>query len=643
MTSLLTPIWAVIIGVLVLFLPGFAWLALFWDPDQDFFERLAGALGVSISLTALCVLIAFIFNWQFSAAALVVIYITLIIVSIWGFKRRRIKRAHEIPADRQNGSAGIDNGQHSPTPWAGRLPFLILSLAFIFILVWRFYQARGLVLPLWVDSVHHVQIVDLILQNHGLPDTFEPYMPVPFYYHYAFHAISAVFSYLGRMPSHQGVLILGQVISVGVALGVYRLGKALWADWRKAGLSAILAALVTQMPAYYLTWGRYTLLTGLVLLPLAMAAALDMDRKGATWTRFATFMVLTTGLLLTHYFTGLLLAVFLILLVLSAILKGIRSQGRIDRKNWMLLLLAAALGFFLASPWLYRIWIFAESAIRVGVVDPTVEAVETTYFPNYLSYLWRLLGPRRNHFLLFLAVPGLVLSLIRNRTRLFGLWTLFLVLISLPWGFSLAPFRPDHAVIVMFLPTAILIADLFISGVDWHPWQRLEKLKNLLLVMILITLIAWGIWETRSITNPQTILATRADLEALDWIERNTPRDSNFFINVIHWQYGSYRGVDGGWWITPITGRDALLPSALYAMGDRSYTDRVNSIARTASQLEGCSQEFWDLVRAQGLTHIYLVDGRGAVKADHFEGCQGVEMLYDKDGVSIYSIGDIIY
>ena len=129
-------------------------------------------------------------------------------------------------------------------------------------------------------------------------------MPVPFYYHYAFHALAAVFSFISRLSPPDAVLYLGQVLNAAIAMAVYRLGKALWGDWRRAVLSAILVAFVTQMPAYYVTWGRYTLLTGMLLLPLAMASALDIVNKGVQKSRLFTLGLLTAGILLSHYFAA---------------------------------------------------------------------------------------------------------------------------------------------------------------------------------------------------------------------------------------------------------------------------------------------------------------------------------------------------
>ena len=647
MTPILTTTWTLITGALVLLLPGIAWQALFWDPDQDFFERLAEAVGLSISLTALVALSTYIFGYQIQSAVLIVIYLLLVPLAVWSirqyYKQSKLgKKASTQPDETDPDKSSTEKKSVQYYFRQDGFRFIFLTLIFIFILVWRFYQIRDVVLPLWVDSIHHVQIVKLLLENGGLPETFEPYMPVPFYYHYAFHALGAVISLFGRLSPENSVLYLGQALNAGIALAVYRLGKALWGDWRRAVFSAVLVAFATHMPAYYVTWGRYTLLAGMLLLPLAMAAALDILRKGARVSRLTTFVVLTAGILLTHYFAAVLLAIFLILLVVQAGLQDLRHKNRSGWRIWLLLLLASLTGLLLAGPWLYRMWGFTQDSVKVGAIQPSIQAMEEVYFPDYLAYLWRLLGPDRNHLLLFLAIPGLVITLFKKRTLVFGLWTIVLCLMSLPFGLYMAPFRPDHAAIVLFLPTALLIAELFISALDWSPRIRFARIKTIAILILFTALVGWGIWDTRKVINSATILATKADLAALNWIDQNIPEEARFLINVSHWQYGSYRGVDGGWWITPLTNRNTILPNALYAMGESEYKNQVNSLAARVSQIEGCTTEFWDLVSEQGLTHIYLKQGLGSMQTSHFENCQNVELIYDKDHVYVYRIRDII-
>lgn len=644
MTPILSATWTLIAGAIVLFLPGIAWLALFLDPDKDVFENLADALGVSISLIALLALLAFIAGLRISSFGLIVFYILLVPLSIWSLHRRRISKkppSQNVNQTKENKTVpdevAISRSVDQPA-WVDYLRDTCLALIFILILIWRFYQIRSLVLPVWVDSIHHVQIVGMLLDHGGLPDTFHPLLPVPFFYHYAFHSLGAVFSFFSRLSPENSVLILGQALNAGIALAVYRLGKALWGDWRRAILSSILVAFVTHMPAYYATWGRYTLLTGMVLLPLAMAAALDIVDKGVRPVRIATLSILTAGILLAHYFTAALLAIFLIILCIQVVIRDLRHKKSQGWKIWFSLFLGSLAGILMAGPWLYRLREFATRTIDVGAIPPSIEAMESFYFSGYLSYLWRLLGPQRNHVVLFVALVGLVIILIRRRTLAFGLWTITLCLITLPWGVYVAPFRPDHAAIVLFLPTALLVADLFISAIDWSPKGRVSRLKSIVVLLLLASLVGWGIWGTRSIINPATILATEADLEALHWIDENLPQDARFFINVNHWQYGLFRGVDGGWWITPLTGREALLPSGLYALGDSAYVNQVNDLAGRASQIKGCTPDFWDLVQEQGFSYIYLNGDRGSVRPNHLENCPDVELIFTNDNVFVYHI-----
>jgi hypothetical protein len=648
MTSVFTTTWTLFAGVIVLFLPGFAWLALFWDPAQDAFERLAESIGVSISITALFALLAFILGWQITSSVLIVIYLLMAPPAVWSLRRwwRGSRQGEKAPNNSDDDVTDPETLLVVINSWFSKrelvIRYLILALIIFAALIWRFYQIRDVVLPLWVDSVHHVQIVKMILENGGIPDTFEPYMPVPFYYHFAFHALAAGFSFITRLNPQDGVLYLGQVLNAAIALAVYRLGKALWGDWRRAALAAILIAFVTQMPAYYVTWGRYTLLTGTLLLPLAMALALDIVNKGAKFSRVLTLGMITAGIFLSHYFAAALFGLFLLVLGAQALFSGIKNQEQFGWSTWSPLLLASLAGLLLASPWLYRVWEFTQERVNVVAIPTTLDAVDRIYFPRYWGYLWLLLGPDRNHAVLFMALPGLIISLFRKRTRAFGIWSIMLIILSQPIGIQVSPFRPDHAAIVLFLPTVILVAELFVSAIDWSPIEKINLLKTVAVLIIFTALVGWGIWGTRSVINSATILATKADLEAINWIEDNLPPEARFVINVAFWQYGAYRGVDGGWWITPLTDRETSLPNALSGMGNREYAEQVNAVAAQFGQIKGCSPRFWDLVREEGLTHMYLTRGKGSIQPSHFNDCPGVELLFENQGVYIYHIEDII-
>jgi hypothetical protein len=632
----------VIAALIVLLLPGIAWLVLFWEGEQDPLEQLAGVIGSSIALTAIIVLGFFLTGWEISASSLVGIYVMLFLVFIGGLAVRTLFRAqaNKITPAGVGQQTGSEEGIPPPRRSRQWIRLAVPGIFLCLIVAMRVYQVRELVLPAWVDSVHHVLIVRIFLENHGLPATLEPYLPAPFYYHYSFHALSAAFAAIGRVLPHQSVLWIGQILNAAVALSVYRLGKALWGDWRRAGLSMLLIGFVAQMPAYYATWGRYTLLTGLLLLPLAMAVTQDINHKGASRSRLATLALLTAGLLLSHYFAALLFALFLVLCIGQSVLKGLRTGQRLENKKWPLLVYGGAIGVLLAAPWLYRMWGYAQSDVSVGAVSFSKQAMEDTYYPGYLSYLLYLLGPRRNTIFLILALGGLPLAIRRGETRVFALWAILLGIMSLPWGIYLAPFRPDHATIILFLPAALLLADLMLTAIDWLGGTRFSRIAVPAVWVLIAALIAWGIWDTRKIINESTVLARPEDMQAISWIEANIPITARFLINTTHWQDGSYRGIDGGWWIEPLTGRETLLPAVLYLMGDTEYVHQVNEYALEASELQGCSGAFWDLVNAAGVTHVYLNQGKGSLKAEDLQNCPNLELVYQASGVSIFQILD---
>ncbi len=280
-----------LLALLLLLVPGFAWWALFGKRDQDPLISLAQVIGASIAIVALLAEGVFFLGGRFSWAGILILLFIFAGLAVVGI----LRRGNKIPK--------------------GHLLTLGLGLAlFGLTIAWRFYQARDLLLPNWVDSQHHTLIIRAILEKGGLPGDLSPYLEGPFYYHYGFHILTALFTALSGLEIAQGMLILGQLLNASISLSIYALGKSLWEDWRPAAAAALLTSFATRMPAYYLSWGRYTLATGLVLLPLAMGLSISLLKKDHQRWDGVTLSLLTAGVLLSHYFTAVLLALFMTLL-----------------------------------------------------------------------------------------------------------------------------------------------------------------------------------------------------------------------------------------------------------------------------------------------------------------------------------------
>jgi len=432
-----------------------------------------------------------------------------------------------------------------------------LSVIGLLLLVtgWRFYQVRHLALPAWVDSVHHTLLVRILLEQGTLPETWGPYLPTtPFYYHFGFHLSAALLAKVTGMTGlalGNAVLIMGQLWQVLLVLALYLLARTLFAAHEPALIAALLVSFVAEMPAFYVSWGRYPLLAGATLLIGAMAAA-----TARRWWLLTLFTALTA---ITHHYTLFLLALFLLTSWL------LRPDSRRP------LFLSGLTAAFVVSPWLWRVW-------RLGQQWATVASSpgdERT--PN--AYLLTLLGPLHNYVLLLLALIGLGL-LLRACVQKpaawrpwwpFALWTLLVLLLLGLW--AMPPFRADHAALLLFLP-AVLFAALTLTCLP-APRYRWP---------VLILLLLWGMAATRNLVRPDTILADAGDVAALQWIDSYTAPDTKFLIDGAPW-FTVWRGVDGGWWITPLTGRSTVLPPLAYLWGEADAIAGYRVAAATLSAI----------------------------------------------------------
>ncbi len=550
--------------------------------------------------------------------------------------------------------------------WRFWLPGFLLLVGLV---AWRLFQIQSLAFPAWVDSVHHTLVVVKILEYGGLPPDLAPGLPVPFFYHYGFHLIDALFAFWSGQPADQAVLWFGQVLNGLVAISVYRVAAAIGLEiceerpvqdneghtdslqeppavlnWTAAfaALAALLAGFVFQMPAYYLTWGRFTLLTGLVVLGPAMAAALDVFNKPDKRDAWIRLVLLVAGLCLIHYFALLLEGLFILVLGLFSIAsilfrKGIEREDA--KKAFTRLVFFSFLGILLALPWIWRVWIYNQEAARVYLPEFLSQAEDAQQkAASYFKYLFYLIGPRRSHIMLGVAGVGLLLGFRRPQLRPLIVWALIVSLFSIAWGMYLGPFRPDHFAIVLFFPAAILAAEPLVGGAAAltrlsRPWIGLTVFG--LAAGLLVT---WGIKETRNILNPATIIATPADRQALDWVRDHTPLSARFYINSVRWQGQTYRGVDGGYWLLPYTGRGGLVPPAAYFWGDSQFVQQINQWADRSQKIKGCTPDFWNLVRAADLTHVYVSKGRGSLQPEMLAQCPRLRQVYQQEGVFIFEI-----
>jgi hypothetical protein len=309
----------ILAALIVLLLPGLAYQAWLGRSEKDPIVSLSDVVGMSLSLTALVGLISNLINTPPGGYGTAFLYGLCLLALLAALLVRRTPRI-------------------SVSGWPRIAIHLVLGLAALGgIIFFRFYQARDLAFPNWTDSVQHVMIVRIILEHGGLPSNLLPYFNAPFSYHYGFHLAAAAFTFWSHLPPDQAVLVFGNLINALVSLSIYRLGRSTGLGVRSSALAGLLSGLALQMPAYYLTWGRYTLLAGLVLLCLAMAAALDFCRKSPDFYSGLRLLLLTTGVCLTHYLATVLLLFFFTVLGVAGLIRGLAHRdARLFPGSWPL-------------------------------------------------------------------------------------------------------------------------------------------------------------------------------------------------------------------------------------------------------------------------------------------------------------------
>jgi hypothetical protein len=588
-----------LIGIFLFVIPGLALLKLLF-PAQDslsFPTRVTLGIGVSLAIYPVMVLWADILGLHLGSFYAWVPSLLGIVVLLW---KGSIKRNQKITIVK------IKNWLHSEN----RLPDLVFSVIVCIIIFFRFLPIRLIDLPMWGDSYHHSLIAQLIVENNGLFNSWQPYADLTtLTYHFGFHTHVAIFHWITGVPIYRACLWTGQIINVLAILSLYplalKIGKKPWAGI----ICVLIAGLLSPMPNEYLNWGRYPQLAGQAILPSMIFLLWELRKSEKTaWSNILLIGLTSAGLALTHFRVLIFMVLFaLILFIKSALFK--RSFYFYAQFS-----LGAIAGTLLFLPWFLRLH---EGRILGNLTRQlaTPASIATEWMRNYNAigdlstylpiYIWSLL------------LIGLVIALVyrRKETLLFTGWWILILLaanpnrIGLPGQGALSNFA---VFIAMYIPAAILIG----VAIGWllHRWPKLEK------YMVVITLIAGilgGISRFQEIDVRTHALASRPDIQAANWIKDNTDPDAKFLVNSF-FAYGNALivGSDGGWWLPLLSQRKTTLPPITYGVEQGPITDYrqwINSLEEEIQAKGLGNEDTLDVLQARGITHIYIGQQQGRV------------------------------
>lgn len=486
-------------------------------------------------------------------------------------------------------------------PFSGSARTLLaLVCLFTALILLRLVFIRDLLLPPYTDPVEHYQIITDLLHPERPPQAFYSLARIVVrYYHFGFHALAGWVSALSGSPVPDVMLVLGQLLQAVIPVACFfPVRSAVRSD--AAGLwTVLLAGLAWRMPAYASNWGKYPALTSLAVLPFALGmlilAARTTDRKQK--------LTLTVFALAGGFLAALSHTRSLILLAMAVGGWWIADNVLKARPGWRILV--AGLTVCAA------LWMGYRAAADTGLLFMLAPYLQEGAFVTLLVVLLVPFGWKHT--------PRPMVSAL-----LFLLFLLGGALIPLPawlerFGYQTLLDRP-FAQMVLFLPLSIIggigLAGLAaeLAGVQAPALRRLWRPAALLLLLAL-TVHAFRQYGFSPSTCCQ--MATADDAAAYRWIEQNLPRQSVILIASNRTPTRSF-GVDGGIWITPLTG---------YRTEKWLYNAAIDTPAVIAQ------------ICAKGVTHLYAGGTSTRFSVERLETLPGwYENQFTRPGAYIYRI-----
>lgn len=637
---------------LVLFAPGQLALTFLFPKSQwplSFGARAGLALALSLSLLSLAWLWVSIIGLRWSALTLGGAYgligLALLGRVLYAFRAARYVVRWSLPPQQ-----------------------LALLVILLLALITRLLAIRDLAAPLWVDSSHHLLIARVLAETGQISTTYRPVLPVDqFYYHWGYHVLLVSAHWLARLDWLQLMLLLGQALNALMPLAVYSGTEMLTRRPRAGVVAAFVVALISFFPSYYVSWGRYTQLVGLLILgPLvgALWRALHPDDGWAAirdhphrWRMALGLSLLMAGLVLAHYRVLVFLGVFGVV--------AVACGGRGGWKWWGQMMLISGL---LTLPWLIQLF---QQAVLTVLATPARLAATSGYNDFPIDYFrgdlergwlavaltavgWGVLRRERVMWLLggWAAVTYALLNigpgtwLVNNNA-----WAISLFLpaaMAVGWGAEQWVCLGEK--LQRWLLPKSVSADLPIGETQSAPTSRFLPFirravgpgLRLLWLMLFTGLLVYagvrGLFLQTNIANPATRLVTAEDVEALAWVEHNTAPEAVLAVNGWKWLGNAWAGSDGGAWLWPLIGRRTTLPPVDY-LYQADWARTINAFnEKLVTVTDANTPQALALLREQGVTHIFIGAKGGSLKPEMFLDSPHYRLLYSNGAAWVFEL-----
>jgi hypothetical protein len=429
------------------------------------------------------------------------------------------------------------------SPDSSKTAVLSLLLLTVLFIVLRLAFVTKALLPLYFDSAQHYLFIKTILANLNHAGAT---VPLTSYYHLGFHFLAAFITFMTRAQINEIMLVLGQVILAVMPFSAFFIIRH-WTQSNTAGIFALfLAAFGWYMPAHAMDWGKYPALASIAVIPFVLSNA-SLSFQGREFLSPAKYwglnIILLTGMILSVFLHSRTFVVFGILVFTWMLVFVWQKLPRIAKLVVLGLAILALI---------YEINFIQTDGALTLVFDP--------YGPK---------GYIITAAILFLSIfaylrnPAVVVSCIVSIVLLIA--SLFIPLGTLIPGYANTTLLDRPFVeMILYLPLTLLGGFGLASLEQILQDQKIAR-KNTFRKIVsafFFTLVIINAWFQYDFYPADCCdIASQDDLAAIQWADRNLPRDARILIsstelNVLPTdEYQGSAGGDAGTWIHPLINR----------------------------------------------------------------------------------------
>ncbi len=503
---------------------------------------------------------------------------------------------------------------------ADKLAYIAFTLVAAALLTTRLAAIQGLVAPLFGDSVHHTIITQLILNNGGLFSSWQPYDDATtFTYHYGFHAFAAMYAWMRGTSAEFAVLMVGQIANFAVILGLYALVRQ-WTRSPWGGIFAmVVGGFVSSYPYAFLFWGRYTQLTGQVILIAALVLlshVLRQPRKRSNMAQYPTVALVIAGLGMAQYKVAVLFIMICIALVLhhtAAWYWKRRNLGEAVRATIGRTAAIAVLAVFIGLP---RMAVIFQSNLGADVqrivstdLPPTSASAQPSTSPNIASVSQSGLDGD-SLWIWWVAVAGVVVALVWRRESLWlpaGVILCLLATYPNLFGIHRTGLVDEFHLTLTFYIVVAGLAGLAFGMLTEALVNRHEYIRLLTLACIVLVGV-WGISRLPPVPV-DSVYVLPDDVKLLQWIRQNIPTQEKI-AGLSYVALNTYTvGQDAAWWIPFYTQHQTNIMLMAAAQEKTSATRTSSSELALVKELNArdmSQPESAHWLVAQGYRYIYI-------------------------------------